>query len=225
MRKQPWVGLICAGPVSRGGLSRLPGLHEQLGWVKSNTIAAASRAVNGLNAGRAVRDMESLSKAQLIIIQPANALESIVEELATSGLHWQGKTVAVFHPSLDAAALCRLERLGASVGSIAVMSESPLRFLIEGTPEALRRLRKFFRSAGMPVVEIGAGGKSAYLAGVYAVTAEFLPLIARAIDWFERAGMDKSTAGASAASLAEATMKAYFRAGKRLLHRSAKQSA
>jgi hypothetical protein len=224
MKKQPWVGLVCAGQVSRTGLARIARLDEQLGWIKSNTVATASRAVNGLKAGRAIRDYESLSKAHLILIQaPGETIEPITEALAASGLHWPGKSVALFHSVLDSSALSRLERLGASVASFALLGDSPPKFLLEGQPDAVAMLRRFFRHSQTTAIQIEHGRKSEYLAGVYAATAEFMPLISKAVERFRRAGMDKAEAGSTAALLIESSMRAYFRSGMRLLQGSDSQ--
>ncbi len=63
MAKLQPVALVFAGPVSRGTLGQLPGLRERLRWIKSSSVATATRAVRGLRAGVAVPDYADLSPA------------------------------------------------------------------------------------------------------------------------------------------------------------------
>jgi hypothetical protein len=218
MKRQPWVGLVCAGPVSRSGLARIPRLAEQLGWIKSTSIATASRAVNVLRAGRAVRDIESLTKAELIVLHVTDAaLDGVLAELASSGLYWPGKSVAIFHQVFDSSALSALERQGASAGCFSILGENPLRFLVEGHPAAVRRIRRLLKTYSTGVIEIERGLKPEYLASVQAATTEFIPLFAAAIEHLRRAGMQKAAAETTAAAMFDSSVKAYLRVGKRLL--------
>jgi hypothetical protein len=207
-------------------LARIPRLDEQLGWIKSSSIAVASRAVNVLRCGRSVRDFESLTKADLILLQlPDTAVEHTIAALASSGLYWPGKSVALMHPVLDSSALSLLERRGATAACFSLLSDTPPKFLVEGHPDAVRRLRKLLKSYQTTVLEIERGRKGDYLAGVYASTAELVPLFAGAIDHLRRAGLQKADAESTAASMFETSIRAYLRVGKRLLERTMHSNA
>jgi hypothetical protein len=222
MTKLPWVALVCGGPVSRSGVARIPRLDQHLGWVKASTIAAASRAVHVLNAGRPVRAAEDLSEAELILIQaPTAAVSSIVHSLASSDVDWRSKSVALVHAVLDCSALQPLERRGACIASLALISDPPPRFLIEGQPQAAQRLRRFLKRTGADFIEIQYRRKDEYLAGVRAATIEFVPLFARAVEQLRESGMEKAAAQSIAASLVESSVRAYFRGGKRTVDRAA----
>jgi hypothetical protein len=189
--------------------------------VKASTIAAASRAVNALNAGRPVRNPEDLEEAELILIQaPGAVVSNIVGSLAAADFNWHGRSVALVHALLDCSALEPLEERGASVSSLAPISDPPPRFLIEGQPQAVQRLRRFLKKSGVDFVEIHYRRKNEYLAGVRAATAEFVPLFARAVQQLRESGMEKAAAQSIAASLVESSVRAYFRGGKRILERA-----
>jgi hypothetical protein len=124
------------------------------------------------------------------------------------------------HPVLDSSALSLLERRGATAACFSLLSDSPPKFLVEGHPDAVRRLRKLLKSYQTTVLEIERGRKGDYLAGVYASTAELVPLFAGAIDHLRRAGLQKADAESTAASMFETSIRAYLRVGKRLLERA-----
>ena len=217
MRKQQRVALVCAGPVSRSGLARLPAMRDQLVWVKSSTPSAASRAANSLG-GRAVRDFNDLSSADVVLISaPDAAIEPIVEELRTSEVVWRNRVVVLIDSSLDSAVLATLSEAGAHAASLNQVDSLVDTLVLEGTAEARRRMRRLLGDARHTIVELEPGHKSQYLAAVEGCTSAFLPTIAQAVDRFIRAGMKKAVAEKTATSLFESSLRAYLRAGKRLL--------
>lgn len=226
MKKQRPIALVCAGPVSRTALLRLPALADQLGWVKSGTISAASRVVNSMGYGKPVREFGDLEGADILLVHvPDGALQAILADLGSCDLDWKGRTVVLFDSSHDSSMLTPLERKGALPATANWLGPSPERYLIEGHPEALRRLRPVLRQRNAQVVQLRRGAKAEYLSAVQLATTAFFPQISAVIDQFRRAGIEKSAAERTAVSLFEGSIRAYFRAGKRLLNAPAKRGA
>jgi hypothetical protein len=218
MKKQPPVALVCAGPVNRGSLTSLPGISEQLRWIKTGHVSSTTRAVNTLGCGAAVREYSEISGAEIVLVKaPEHAAAELVSEMADAALDWTGRTVVLVDTDLDSTALARLERLGAFPASLARLNALPDTILLEGHAKAVRVLRSLLRGRHSQVIEIRRGCKHEYLAGVRLGTSSFLPTIARAIDHFLQAGMQKAAAEKTAAFLFEDSIRAYCRAGKRLL--------
>ena len=217
MKKQQRIALVCAGPVSRSGLSRLPALRAQLAWVKSSNPSAASRAANVLG-GRAVREYTELGEASIVLIRaPDDLLPSVIEELRQSELEWAGRTVVLFESGLDSTALEPLALAGAHPASLSLVDAISPAVLLEGSADARRRIRNLLAGGRDNLIELTKGGKTEYRAAVHACTTAFVPAIAAAVDRFVRAGMQKAAAEKTAASLFEGSLRAYLRAGKRLL--------
>ena len=217
MRKQQRVALVCAGPVSRSGLARLPAIRDHLVWVKSSTPSAATRAANSLG-GRAVRDFSDLASADVVLISaPDAAIEPIVEELRVSDVVWRNRVVVLIDSNFDSAALATLAETGAHAASLNQVDSLPDTLVLEGTVEARRRMRRLFTDGRHTIFELEPGHKSEYLAAVDGCTSAFLPTIAQTVDHFMRAGLKKAAAEKTATSLFESSLRAYLRAGKRLL--------
>src|SRR4051812_29465985 len=119
MEKQQPVALVFTGPVSRGSLERLTGLRQHLTWVKSSSVATASRAIHALRRGHAVADYAELQDATLILISvPDPAIESTVAALAGSELCWEHKTAVLYGTSISSSCLSRLAQLGAETATL-----------------------------------------------------------------------------------------------------------
>src|SRR3954451_6737495 len=141
MEKQPRAALVYAGPVRRSTLNKLPGLPGQLKFIKSSSVATASRAVRALRAGQAVRRYEDLKDADLILISvPADGVKRTAAELAASGLSWNNRCIVLFDSEAESGALTELRRRGSAVASLN-WSPQPERFIAEGDSAALRRIR------------------------------------------------------------------------------------
>src|SRR4051812_43070422 len=113
MGKQRRAALVYAGPVRRSSLTRLPGLGTQLRFVKSSSVATASRAVRALRAGHAVRRYEDMAEADLFLISvPAKAITHIVTELAASELEWKSRIVVLFDSDAESSAFYELTKRG-----------------------------------------------------------------------------------------------------------------
>ena len=226
MTKQPRVALVCAGPISRSALSRLPTLREHLAWVKSTNLATATRAVNALRRGKAVRTYEELAGADIMMIRvPDEALDTTVAEMASSDLDWSRRFVCLIDDVQDTSALQKLEIRGAQVASIHLISDAPPRLIIEANNDVRRKLQRILQRPGMVVGGIGKGRKADYLAGVQRATVDVLALIDASARLFQHAGIEKATANSTVAFYVDATLKLYLRAGRRMVTLASRQSA
>src|SRR5439155_15348581 len=109
------------GRVSGSFVARLPRLASQLGPVAAQSYRLASRIVNSIGAGHAVRRYEDLNDSALILIcAPAQSVVPIVSALADA-LECRGKVFLLCEDGADSRQLTALKSKGAKVGSIQVM--------------------------------------------------------------------------------------------------------
>ena len=167
MTKARSLALVCAGPISRTGIGRLPNLADQLGPVKSGTLQRASRAVNAIGGGTPVPGYGDLENSRTVLINvPDKQLRAIVTELA-AGVGWKHKVAVLCNSMLDSSELAPLEALGAAVGSFdTIAGFEGQRYVIEGSGPAIREMRALLQQGLTRVIEIRRGGKKQYLVGV-----------------------------------------------------------
>jgi hypothetical protein len=221
MRRIRSVALVCAGPISRGIVSRLPGIADHIGWVKAPSFRLASRAVNALRAGEPVHHYEQLAPAALILLSvPRKSEELIVGELASARLEWRNRPVVVLDTLRESSALKPLRERGAMIATLnPIHGAGDVRALvIEGHQETIREMQRTMTPEARRYLQtITTSGKARLLAGVSEATREFLPLIASITDHFKAAGLSKQQSETLAQSLMSSSMRAYFRAGRRVL--------
>ncbi|MGH9630429.1 MAG: hypothetical protein ACRD7E_19120, partial [Bryobacteraceae bacterium] len=217
MKKVRLVALVCAGPISRTGLARLPRLAGQLGPVKAGSLRVASRVVNSLGGGSPVESYEELANSRLILLSlPLAQLGKTEMELAASGLQWAEKSVALYDSPVESTELTRLRAAGASTASFgAVEGSQEKRYVVEGDPVAVRALKALIENDSTRMIELERGCKSQYLAGVTLTTTVFTPLIASAAACFRLAGLKPGQTEATLDALLLNTVRSYFKAGSR----------
>jgi len=213
MAKLQQVALVFAGPVSRGTLTQLPGLRDHLRWIKSSSVATASRAVRALRAGIPIGDYTSMDDAGIILISvPDDSAESWAKSLAGCGLKWAGRLVVLYDSVHDRQILRPLEDEGATVATLNYHGR-PEQFLVDGVPEAVKTLR--ILTTERPVVRLS--DKTRYFHGLRCAREHFMPLFASVVEHFRAAGMQKAAAEKAAAAAIEESTRSYLRAGHRLL--------
>jgi len=211
MEKQQRAALVFAGPVSRGTLNRLPGLPEQLEYVKSSSVATASRAVQALRCGRTVHRLDELEGVDLLILSvPDRALPATVAELLKSGLPLAAMTVVLYDSHLSSTELELLRDVGAHVASLSWHAR-PEQFVAEGDAFALRRIRSLTGKKTLLILR----SKESYLRALRSTTEDFYPVLASAVQGLREAGMEKGTAERMAASLIDHSARVFLRAGRR----------
>lgn len=209
-------GLFAGGAVSSSVIARLPGLARRLGPVAAGSFRVASRMVNSLRAGQAVRDCGGLRPCGLILVSvPDEALAEAVGLLVASPVEWAGKSVLLCESGGTSHSLHALGRRGAAVGSFIPVEGGTGRFLIEGDVAAVRHARRLVRDLGGKAVEFDSSRMALYDAGRTLATSLFTPLIAAAVECLSEAGRDPATAAHVAEALLQKTLRLYLHSGKK----------
>jgi len=214
------VALVCAGPISRGTVARLPGLVEHVGWVKAPSFRLASRAANALRAGVPVYAYEDLDPAGLIVVSVPRELEDrTISDLASSRIDWRHRAAVVLDTLKPSSALNPLKQRGALLATLhPVGLVDDWTLVIEGQHEAIKLMQKALNPAVSRAMQvITTSGKSRLLSGIDEATRGFLPAVASVTDHFKAAGLTKSQSEILTRDLITSSMRAYFRAGRRVL--------
>jgi predicted short-subunit dehydrogenase-like oxidoreductase (DUF2520 family) len=207
------LALVCAGPISRASLGRVPHLGSRLGPVKSGTLQRASRAANSLGGGIPVSEYHELNHSRTILVSvPDDQLPVVVAELATE-VAWKHKVAILCNSRLDSSALASLENLGAGVGSFDAINGFDGRYVIEGSRSAIREMRTLLQHGTARAVEIRRGTKRQYLAGVDISTSLLTSMLVAAVKSFREAGVPLKQAHDIAAKLAGKSLRDYLKAG------------
>ncbi len=214
MTKARSLALVCAGPISRAGIGRLPNLAEQLGPVKSGTMQRASRAVNSIGGGTPVSGYGDLENSRTVLINvPDQHLPAIVAELAV-GVSWKHKVAVLCNSTLDSSSLAPLEALGAAVGSFEpIAGFEGQRYVVEGTSAAIREMRALLQQGRTRVVEIRRGAKTQYLVGVDFVSTLLTSALVASVKNLRNAGLPLKDAHSIAAKLADKSVRDYLKGG------------
>ncbi len=107
--------LAGAGRVSASFVSRLPHLRSELGPVAAQSYRLASRIVNSIGAGNAVRGYQDLNDSRLILIcAPVRGVGAMVSALGES-LTCRGKIFLLCESGCDSRKLAGLRAQGAAV--------------------------------------------------------------------------------------------------------------
>ena len=214
MTKARSLALVCAGPISRAGIGRLPNLAERLGAVKSGTMQRASRAVNSIGGGTPVSGYGELENSRTILINvPDKQLPAIVAELA-AGVGWKHKIAVLCNSTLDSSELAPLEALGAAVGSFEpIAGFDGQRYVIEGSGAAVREMGLLLQHGLTRVIEIRRGAKAQYLAGVDFASNLLTSALVASVKNLRHAGVPLKQAHSIAAKLADKSVRDYLKSG------------
>ena len=228
MKRIRSVALVCAGPISRGRVARLPGLVDHLGWIKAPSFRLASRAVNVLRAGVPVNDYEELDPADLIVVSVPRELEDCtIADLASSRIDWRHRAAVLLDTEKESSALKPLLERGALLATLLLIGAAEdWTLVIEGRREAVKLMRRALTprvSQAMQVIT--TAGKARLLAGIDEATRGFFPAIASVTDHFKSAGLSKSQSEVLAQGLMISSMRSYFRAGRRVLSTAIEKTA
>lgn len=209
-------GLYGGGAVSASWLARLPHLAARLGPVAASSFRVASRIVNSLRAGRAVKDCAELDRCRVLLVSvPGHALPNAVSQLGNCGICWKGKVVLLCSPGPDSRALEDLRKRGAEIGSLGPIEGSPGRYMAEGGGPALKEARRVVGDMRGRMVELHRGGTALYGAGMAFATSLFTPLIAASVDSLRHAGCTPAAAEQVALALFQRTLRGWVHSGKK----------
>ncbi len=209
-------GLFGGGAVSTSFIVRLPGLARRLGPVSAVSYRLASRIVNAMRAGRAVKDPGGLAACRLILVcVPETTLAGAVAMLGAAQIDWTGKTVLLCESAATSRALESLRGRGAAAGSVAPIEGSGQRFLVEGDTAAIRQARRLVAELGGKAVEFDTSRMALYDAGRTFATSLLTPLIAACVECLATAGRDNASAARIAEALLRKTLRAYLQSGRK----------
>ena len=209
-------GLAGAGRVSASFVAHLPRLADDLGPVAAQSYRLASRIVNSIGAGHAVRRYEDLDSSPLILVcAPAKSLVATVSSLSNA-IQCRGKTILLCDAGADSRVLSSLQSRGAAVGSIQVIPGSEdRRFVAEGDRAAVREAKLLVKEIGGRVEEVRTGKLGVYAAALSFGGGLFTPLMEASLLCLQEAGMPKANAMKVVEALFRATLRAYAYTGKR----------
>jgi predicted short-subunit dehydrogenase-like oxidoreductase (DUF2520 family) len=191
-------------------------LAAELGPVAAQSYRLASRIVNSIGAGHAVRSYAELDDSTLILISaPASRVPAIVDAL-TGSIECRGKTMLLCDCGVDSGGLSSSRSQGAAVGAIHMIPGfEGRRFVAEGDRDAMREAKILVRKTGGRLEEIRADKMGVYAAGLSFGTSLLTPLLEASVQCFLDAGMTKAAAVKIVDGLFQSSVRAYSYAGKR----------
>jgi len=204
------------GRVSASFVSRLPRLSIDLGPVAAQSYRLASRIVNSIGAGHAVKKYEDLDGSSLVLIcAPVRGLAAIIQALE-GAIECRGKIILLCESGSDSRRLAPLKAKGAGVGSIEPIPGFDGRlFVTEGDREAVREAKALVRQLGAKAEEVQTAKMALYSAGLSFGAGLFTPLIEASSQCLQEAGLTKASAVKVAAALFENSLRGYIYAGRR----------
>ncbi|HLJ16511.1 MAG TPA: DUF2520 domain-containing protein [Bryobacteraceae bacterium] len=211
------VALVGGGKVSQSFVARLPSLAGQLGPVKALSYRVASRVSNALRAGYPARDYRPLEACRLILIcVPEAQLSCTLSDLAAAPVNWAAKSVVLCGSWRSSEALETLTRRGASCASLnPIVDAQGDRFLGEGAPAAMQRIRELVGGARSRVIEISCGSKPLFLAGMTLTGVALIPLLAAVTESLRAAGLSTPQALSILGAAVDQAARAYSKAGRK----------
>jgi len=208
--------LAGGGRVSASFIARLPQLRSQLGPVAAQSYRLASRIVNSIGAGTAVRGYADLKDSRLILIcAPVRAVDAMVSALSEA-LTCRGRIILLCESDCDSRKLAHLRAQGAAVGSMQpIPGFEGRRFVVEGDRQAVREARSLARALDSRAEEATAEKMDLYLAALSFGASLFTPLLEAAVLSLRQAGMPQASAVKVAEALFRESLRGYVYAGKR----------
>jgi len=217
MKDSKRLALLTAGPVNDMPLARLAKAVSKIGPVKAPSLGQASRTVNALKSGFAVRSIADMHAYSLYAIwAPPGQVPKLARELLDLHRDWTGRTVLLCAETLDSRDLDMFARRGADTGSITVVPvATPAKYLIEGSAEAVGRARTLLETSRASVIEIGEQQKPFYYAAEMLCSVVMLPLLEAATCSLRLAGVPLSQARPLVESLVRRSLRSHYRSGRK----------
>ena len=195
MTSKSLMGLVSAGNAAQSFLTRLPALQARLGPIKANSSKAAKQAAKSLPNGYSVSHYSALEMCELIwVAVPEPMLDRVIRDLvAQMPVH---KTMIVLCDSVrESHWSAALGKSGARVASLnAVEGTKEKVFTSEGHPQTLSLLKRLLWKDRRRLVQMEAGAKPLYLAGLSASTDVLLPWVDTAVRLLRAAGFTRAEA-------------------------------
>lgn len=209
------LALFGGGGVKTSLVARIPHLADRLGPVAAGSYRLASRVVNGLRAGYAVKTPDGLSGAAVVLLRvPDASLQKAVSTLSRANIPWAGKTVLLCDAAADSAVLDPLRARGAFGGSLSGIEGCPAFYLLEGDRGALRRAREIARWLGGRTIELDRARLPLFEAGLTLATTLFTPVVAAAEECLSGGAANTSLPEKLAAALFQKTLRGWLKHGR-----------
>jgi predicted short-subunit dehydrogenase-like oxidoreductase (DUF2520 family) len=170
-----------------------------------------------LGAGVPQDSLDAIARSSVILISmPERWIPGLVDQLLEKPFDWKSKAVLLCESGLDSHILARLRYLGCATGSITPMAgfDEPM-YILEGDRRALREARIVVESPGVRTIDMDAGSKALFSAGVSFATALALPLLTASVETLRACGIDPSDALTIADRLFQRTVRTYVKSGRK----------
>jgi len=209
-------GLIGAGPVSQYFAAKLPRVRQQLGPVAASSHRLASRIVNSLRAGEAIRDLSGLAPSEMILIcAPDGHLQSLLPILRRGSQKWANKHIVLCDCDAESRSLDFLQERGASVASLSSLPGTSRKYLVEGDKNAVKCARGLVKEMKGAPIEIRTDHYALFRAAKTISSSLFTPLLEGCTSALRRSGIN----GAGPSQIAEAlflhSLRAYRYSGRK----------
>ena len=216
MKKARQVALIASGKFTDSPVTRLLRLYDRLGPVLSPSYRVASRLANSLRAGHPVKGYTEVDACRLIVISvPDEKLPQMVNELASSGICWDGKVVMLCSTWLGSCELEMLAARGAAVGSISpIPGFEDSWYLVEGDKLAIQETKRLVQRGQRRLVTIERHRKPFYLASLTCTGSLIFALLVAAAEALRHAGVTQVEAGEMLERHCQKTLRSYRKAGR-----------
>lgn len=210
------LALFGAGAVAKSFLSRVPGLPAQLGPVGAPSFRLASRIVNAMKAGHAVKDLKEFRDCRVVLISvPDKVLPVALVHLGEAPIEWQNKSVLLCDSGEDSCILAPLRQRGAAAASLNPVGGPAPRFIVEGDHMAVREAKLLVRELKGQIIELDSEKMAMYTAGQSLGSTLFVPLAAACVECIAAASGSTPGAMRIAEALFQRWLRAFVHAGKK----------
>ena len=211
------LALLTAGSITHNPVSRYPGIVKLIGPVKAPTFREASRAVNALKGGTAVRSIEEMPSSSLFLLSaPERYVPKLIRDMVEAVPDWRGREVALCSGALDSRDLEPLAKRGAHTASITPLDlfDKPV-FLVEGHPRAVQRWRTVLATTRGRVLDIGLHGLPLFTTASDLTSLILLPLLEAATGSLRRAGIPLADAQKMVERMVSRTVRNHVKSGSK----------
>src|SRR5579862_2060069 len=189
------MGLVCTGSVNQSFLARMPALLARLGPIKASSFRVSRQVSNTLRAGQAASHYSALEPCPMVwFAVPESGLDRTARDFAAqTPIH---KTMVVLCDcARDSATPSPMRAAGARIASLNQVPGFRERlFVTEGDPDTVRAVRRLLALDQRKLIQLKAGAKPLFLAGIRCAAPLLLPWIAGGIQSLRAAGFTRAEA-------------------------------
>jgi hypothetical protein len=208
------MGLVCTGSVNQSFLARMPALLARLGPIKASSFRVSRQVSNTLRAGQAASHYSALEPCPMVwFAVPETGLDRAARDFTAQTPNH--KTMVVLCDcARDSATPGPLRAAGARIASLNPVPGFRERlFVTEGHRDTVRAVRRLLGQDHRKLIELKAGGKPMFLAGIRCAAPLLLPWIAGGIQSLRAAGFTRAEAADVCEHLGMHALRSYSRAG------------